>query len=275
MFINHCNDHQIEIPEKIKSECETIMESEEINEKVIKAIVKVGKNEEVKTLMIENEKYLHIPHSSQFFWTQAKRIFNDNFVPTKEDIILSKLKTFGISEMNFEMDEECFTMIDVGGQRSERRKWYHCFDNIAAVIYFVAVSEYDGQVLEEDNETDRFIESINLFKRLSGSDFFKNTPFILFLNKIDLLEQKLEHTPLETNNLFKDYNDYKENLKDKPKPEIDIALSYLEEFFERNYEGDDDFYPFSTCSIDEKQVEKVFSAVKSSVFVKFIGEMGI
>lgn len=40
-------------------------------------------------------------------------------------------------------------MVDVGGQRSERRKWIHCFDKVQAIIFLVAVSEYD-QVLAED-----------------------------------------------------------------------------------------------------------------------------
>ena len=41
-------------------------------------------------------------------------------------------------------------MVDVGGQRSERRKWIHCFDRVQAIIFLVAVSEYD-QVLAEDD----------------------------------------------------------------------------------------------------------------------------
>lgn len=41
-------------------------------------------------------------------------------------------------------------MIDVGGQRSERRKWIHCFENVTAVLFLVAISGYD-QCLTEDN----------------------------------------------------------------------------------------------------------------------------
>lgn len=40
--------------------------------------------------------------------------------------------------------------MDVGGQRSERKKWIHCFENVIALIYLASLSEYD-QCLEEDN----------------------------------------------------------------------------------------------------------------------------
>lgn len=41
--------------------------------------------------------------------------------------------------------------MDVGGQRSERKKWIHCFENVIALIYLASLSEYD-QCLEEDNQ---------------------------------------------------------------------------------------------------------------------------
>jgi len=47
-------------------------------------------------------------------------------------------------------------LFDVGGQRSERKKWIHCFEDVTAIIFCVAMSEYD-QVLHEDETTVRFI----------------------------------------------------------------------------------------------------------------------
>lgn len=45
-----------------------------------------------------------------------------------------------------------FRLFDVGGQRSERKKWIHCFEDVTAIIFCVAMSEYD-QVLQEDETT--------------------------------------------------------------------------------------------------------------------------
>lgn len=42
-------------------------------------------------------------------------------------------------------------MFDVGGQRSERKKWIHCFENVNALMFLVAISGYD-QCLAEDKD---------------------------------------------------------------------------------------------------------------------------
>ena len=47
-------------------------------------------------------------------------------------------------------------MFDVGGQRSERKKWIHCFEGVTAIIFCVALSGYD-LVLAEDEEMNRSV----------------------------------------------------------------------------------------------------------------------
>lgn len=54
-------------------------------------------------------------------------------------------------------------MFDVGGQRSERKKWIHCFENVTSIIFCVALSEYDQVLLEEANQV---CEVLLLFSRL-------------------------------------------------------------------------------------------------------------
>lgn len=87
-------------------------------------------------------------------------------------------------------------MFDVGGQRSERKKWIHCFEAVTSIIFCVALSEYD-QVLLEESGQNRMNESLVLFESVINSRWFLRTSIILFLNKIDLLKAKLPKVPLE------------------------------------------------------------------------------
>lgn len=112
-------------------------------------------------------------------------------------------------------------MFDVGGQRSERKKWIHCFENVTSIIFCVALSEYDQVLLEESNqvsmatmgcprtlrlthEKNRMMESLVLFDSVVNSRWFMRTSIILFLNKVDLFRQKLPRSPLST--YFPDYS---------------------------------------------------------------------
>lgn len=51
-------------------------------------------------------------------------------------------------------------MVDVGGQRSERRKWIHCFENVTSIIFLVALSEYDQILFESENEVNIIIKNL-------------------------------------------------------------------------------------------------------------------
>lgn len=44
-------------------------------------------------------------------------------------------------ETKFPYEDLTITLVDVGGQRSERRKWLGCFDSVDAIFFFVALNE--------------------------------------------------------------------------------------------------------------------------------------
>lgn len=93
-------------------------------------------------------------------------------------------------------------MFDVGGQRSERKKWIHCFENVTTILFLVAISEYD-QLLFEDETVNRMQEALTLFDSICNSRWFIKTSIILFLNKIDRFKEKLPASPMK--NYFPDY----------------------------------------------------------------------
>lgn len=66
-----------------------------------------------------------------------------NYLPSQQDILLARKPTKGIHEYDFELKNVPFKMVDVGGQRSERRRWFECFDSVTSILFLVSSSEYD------------------------------------------------------------------------------------------------------------------------------------
>ncbi len=86
-----------------------------------------------------------------------------DYLPTQQDILLARKPTKGIHEYDFEIKNVPFKMVDVGGQRSERRRWFECFDSVTSILFLVSSSEFD-QVLMEDRQTNRLMESLNILR---------------------------------------------------------------------------------------------------------------
>ncbi|VDL74243.1 unnamed protein product [Nippostrongylus brasiliensis] len=133
--------------------------------------------------------------SAPYYLNSLERIAQPNYIPTQDDVLRTRVKTTGIVETHFTYKDLHFKMFDVGGQRSERKKWIHCFEGVTAIIFCVAMSEYD-MVLAEDDEMNRMIESMKLFDSICNNKWFTETSIILFLNKKDLFEEKIKRSPL-------------------------------------------------------------------------------
>lgn len=144
---------------------------------------------------LQRTNEFYIMDSAIYFFENIERIAAADYIPTEDDVLRSRVKSTGITETKFSIDKLNIHMFDVGGQRSERKKWIHCFEGVTSVIFVVALSEYD-QVLLEDASQNRMVESLVLFESIVNSKWFLKASIILFLNKIDLFKEKLKRAPL-------------------------------------------------------------------------------
>eukprot|EP00301_Raphidiophrys_heterophryoidea_P022823 c6886_g1_i1.p1 GENE.c6886_g1_i1~~c6886_g1_i1.p1 ORF type:complete len:350 (+),score=51.33 c6886_g1_i1:190-1239(+) len=190
---------------------------------------------------------------AEYFFTELPRISASEYVPTDLDIIRCRIRTTGVSELTFQTRGANFRLVDVGGQRNERRKWIHCFDGVQAVLFIGAISEYDQAILEDDR-TNRLTETLRLFQEICSTRFFQSTPIILFLNKKDLFQQKLTHSPLSA--CFPDYTDG---------DDYDLAIKFLTQQFRQRSGADRDLYTHITCAVNTDNINFVFSAVRDSI----------
>lgn len=137
-----------------------------------------------------------------YYFENLDRLFDPEWIPTDQDILHARLRTTGITETFFELKDMTFRMMDVGGQRSERKKWIHCFEGVQCLLFLAALSGYD-QALIEDVNANQMHEALMLFESLINGDWFKDKPIILFLNKYDLFQEKLRESPIRPH--FPDY----------------------------------------------------------------------
>lgn len=220
--------------------------------------------DEVIQITYSNSFQFYLSDSAKYFFEKIDLVMQPNYIPSQEDVFRTRIPTTGIVERSFLVDEHVFQMFDVGGQRSERKKWIHCFENVTSVIFVAALSAYD-QVLYEDEETNRMKESLELFGSISGMKWFLETPFILFLNKSDLFEEKLKKVKIVDH--FPEY--IGENA---PEP----GAQFIEDMFiEKDTQQRRDIYPHITCATNTDTMRTVFDAVKDIIIKRGLAKAGL
>lgn len=86
-----------------------------------------------------------------YYFSGLDRLFDPAYVPNEQDIVQARARTIGITETMFSLKDHEMLMVDVGGQKSERRKWIHCFQDVTSILFLVSLSGYD-QCLVEDRD---------------------------------------------------------------------------------------------------------------------------
>jgi len=206
--------------------------------------------------------------STQYYLNNITRISSVDYIPNDQDVLRSRVQTTGVIESEFQHKGHKFLLVDVGGQRSERKKWIHCFEDITAVLYCVGMSEYD-QVLYEDNETNRIHESLKLFHEICQSKWFGQTAIILFLNKCDLFQEKVEAGKPITS-AFPDYkgaqtyHDCSEYMKKKFSAVNDPFTGKPKQI-----------YAHLTTATDTNNVRKVFDAIEAFITNMAVNDLGL
>ncbi|XP_075996120.1 guanine nucleotide-binding protein subunit alpha-14-like [Genypterus blacodes] len=203
--------------------------------------------------------------STKYYLSALDRISEPSYLPDLQDILRVRVPTTGIIEYPFDMENVIFRMVDVGGQRSERRKWIHCFENVTSIIFLVALSEYDQVLAECDNEN-RMEESKALFKTIVTYPWFQKSSVILFLNKTDILEEKIVYSHIGT--YFPEFTG--------PQQDIKSAQEFILKMYqEQNPDKEKTLYAHFTCATDTENIRFVFVAVKDTILKQNLKEFNL
>ncbi|KAI9299739.1 G-alpha protein [Cunninghamella echinulata] len=217
------------------------------HQEIVDAIACLWEDRGVKHCVARSNEY-QLNDSARYFFDSIARIGHPKYIPSDQDVLRSRVKTTGITETTFVVNNSTYRMFDVGGQRSE-----------------LAISEYD-QMLAEDSKVNRLQEALTLFDSICNSKWFTKTSIILFLNKIDLFAEKLPKNPLS-----KYFSDYMGGDK------YELACQYiLQRFISLNAkQAEKQVYSHFTCATDTKQIKFVMAAVSDIVTHNTLRDVGL
>ncbi|XP_041072519.1 guanine nucleotide binding protein (G protein) alpha v1 isoform X2 [Carcharodon carcharias] len=171
--------------------------------------------------------------SAHYFFLNMSRITAPEYKPTQMDLLRVRLRTTGVIETQFKINNLIIRLYDVGGQRTERRKWIGCFEDMRAVLFVAALSGYDMNLLEEPS-------------------------VILFLNKIDLFQEKILHSGRHLRLYFAQFRG--------ADCDVDSAARYIaNQFLSLNRSPAKLIYHHFTTATDTSNIQVVFQVVMDTI----------
>jgi len=247
---------------------ERLVEADKLTPEVAAMIEELPSDSAFNDLLIKYGDTLGLQGGTSgtiFLFKSAVRIASENYSPTDEDKMWARTKTTGIEKVTIELLNALkVTIFDIGGQRSERKKWPKIFNNVGLIVFMVALNEYD-MVLEEDEKKNRLHESLKIWQKLTKSPHFENAHFILLFNKRDIFEKKIVLKPL--NQMFMGYDDFAK-AQNKAN-QYEIGCAFLEDLFKKRFSGK---VPFQTCitnSTDKADFELLWIQITNKIDLIF------
>jgi GTPase SAR1 family protein len=242
---------------KLGEEVKAVQADENLDVRILDAIAEIWSEAAIQEVYQFRSEY-QLADSVDYFFDSRKinELKSLTYLPTVADILRAREQTTGVHSTDFEINGTSFRMVDVGGQRSERKKWIPCFQGVTAVVFIAAISSYD-QVIREDDKTNRMVETLALYDLILNSSWFRECSIILFLNKVDLFKEKITRVPLTVCwGEYKGGSSYEETIK------------FIEsQFHAQRKQGTPEkkVYVHVTCAVDTDQIKKIFLDVRDVI----------
>lgn len=211
------------------------------------------------------EKRIRLEESSGFYLDEINRITAKKYFPTDADVLKARLKTVGVVEHTFTIANGSnrgveWKIYDVGGARNQRQAWAPYFEDVNAIIFLAPISAFD-QVLTEDHRVNRLEDSLQLWKSVVSNKLLEKVNIVLFLNKIDLLQAKLD-SGVRLNQHMKSYGD-RPNDFDSVTKYFYNKFGAIHTTYTPNKERE--LYIHLTCVTDTRRTALIIATVRDSI----------
>lgn len=191
--------HKLELSDRDSFDSATAVDWEDPNDPGIvlnacsEDIKKLWRHPTIQEMLLKQN--LRLEEMAGFFLDALDEVTSPRYMPSDEHILRARLKTLGVTEHRFKLNGgngvgSDWRIFDVGGHRSLRNAWAPYFDDMNAILFLAPISAFD-QVLTEAPKVNRLEDSVHLWTSIISNRLLQHTTIILFLNKIDLMQQKL------------------------------------------------------------------------------------
>merc|ERR1740123_1312544 len=216
---------------------------------IAQSIKYIYENERLDGIFAVHHKHKVLNESTQYFWDNVERIARIDYVPTHLDIINVRAPSIGIIEKILSIEKIHFHFFDVGGQKSERRKWIECFDNVTAIIFVVSLSCYN-EVLFEQTSIGKMEDALQLFDDTISRNIFKDVA-------------------LTDDETFSDFDGSDAH-------DFAQTSAFIEnKFVAINNAYDREMYVHLTCAVDQKDINNVFAEVNHVILANNLKNGGL
>ncbi|VDB84811.1 unnamed protein product [Peniophora sp. CBMAI 1063] len=211
---------------------------------------------------------LRLEDSAGYFLNDVMRIAQPDYVPVIDDILHARIQTMGVAEHQFEVPlhgkSVTWHLYDVGGARGQRHTWIPYFDDANAIIFVAPVSAFD-QYLEEDPRTNRIDDSLQLFTAICSNRLLKGVHLVLFLNKVDILQQKIS-AGVQVKKYITSFGDRSNDYETV----VGYFRAHFNQVHRKNNEKNRVLYSHFTSVVDTKTTRSIIANVRDSIFRDYL-----